>query len=88
MSHKNLRKFYGSIAMSQEPLKLGLLLEWYGDMTLAALIFGDGQTPLKQPAKLNIALQLVDAVRHLHNLGIVHGSLLPDCIMVFVCCWR
>lgn len=82
LSHKNLRKFYGSIAMSQEPLKLGLLLEWCGDMTLAALIFKDGQTACKWATKQKIALQLADALRYLHSMGIVHGALFPDCIMV------
>jgi serine/threonine protein kinase len=68
--------------MSQEPLKLGLLLEWCGDMTLAALIFKDGQTACKWATKQKIALQLADALRYLHSMGIVHGALFPDCIMV------
>jgi hypothetical protein len=84
--HKNLVKFYGSVVMSETPLRLGLLFEWCGGGTVANEIFGSYYAPgFRQEGyrrAQQIASDMLRGVKFLHSQGIIHRDLKPDNLMV------
>lgn len=74
--HPNIIKCYGQ---GEDLLGPYLVMEYIEGISLAEFI-AEGVLPLKQTLKLT--LQISSAVAQLHGLGIVHGGLYPENIVV------
>ena len=85
-SHSNIVKFYGSVQISENPLKVGLLYEWCR-RTLVDVIANEKLEPphctltgFKETRFL--ALGILNGIRYLHQNAIIHRDLKPENILV------
>ncbi len=77
LGHRNIVRLIDWFRVSDRFL---LVMEYVDGETLAARIGREG--PLPVPVVLDLARQLLDAVGHLHELGILHRDIKPSNILV------
>lgn len=78
--------FYGSVVLSSVPLHLGLVFQWCSGGSLADVIYDEDSAPPTHRMGFHknktILLQILNGLKYLHGVGIVHAGLTPKTILV------
>ena len=78
--------FYGSVVLVAEPLHLGLVFEWCSGGSLSDMIYDPDHLPPCHRTGFRqyktILLQLLNGLKYIHGVGIIHAGLTPKTIMV------
>ena len=77
LSHENIVRSYD---VGEEDGSHYIVLEYVPGMTLKEIIKKDG--PIQTRAAVNIACQLLEALEHAHECGIIHRDMKPQNVLV------